>query len=415
LSSTKKKVLVISYYFPPEKQADPYPTYSWVKYLGEYGWEPVVLTREWPGSRDFDRDAGINVHRTPYKQMYPVLIGLKKKMFGGRMVSRLINFILQNFLLYPDSQKGWYVDAYPAALEIIRREKIDVIISVSTPWTAHLIADALNRSTGVPWVADYRDPWTQDIAAKKRLKWIIRNRVSRAMEKKVCASSSQVIHASKYWAENLSKLLGRKVHDIPNGFDLDDFKDMKDEIPDEEVFTISYIGSLHFVQETGVFLDGFRAFIDRERILPEKCRILFVGSDNIDRIVKKDDRVKNYIKSIRYVPKKEAISYMMKSHVLLLFMSHLLKGWYPTKVFEYLAAGRPILATPDDEGVIKRLLKNNNFGVALTDPVLVADWLSGKFKIFQKNSNNILPDKNAVKEYNRKNLTSKLAEILNRA
>ncbi|MBI4722298.1 MAG: hypothetical protein HY769_04760 [Candidatus Stahlbacteria bacterium] len=412
-----KKVLVICYHYPPSPHATPYPTRSWVKYLPKFGWQPIVLTRNW-NTDTYVKDINTNciVYKTPYKEYFGKIVKLQQTIrlkipLKAGLLNKPLNFILLNFIFHPDSERGWYPYAYRAGLSIIKEHPISVILSVGAPWTDHWIASNLHKRTGIPWIADYRDPWTQDISIKRSKKWFIRDKVHRVIEKKNCQSASCFIHASKIWTNQLSQLLGIKGHTIPNGFDPEDFTNLPEynlrlNLTNSEIFTLSYIGTLHFTQKLDVFFIGFKEFILENRISPENCKIRFVGTGSIEilhnlrsNLFKSVDR---YVEFIPCVPKNEAIKYMLQSHVLLLFLNDD-RGWYPTKLFEYLACcsgpvpmqnisgaetkklrqgGRQILATPDNGGVVKELLDETHSGITLNTSSEVANWLKEKYKNF---------------------------------
>lgn len=373
-----------------------------------------MLTRTWDSSNVQERSTGTVIYRTPYKQCFRKAVSLSKR---AGFFKKFINFFLLNFIFHPDSQRGWHNYAYEAGLSIIKKYPISLILSTS-PWTAHWIASDLSKATGIPWIADYRDPWTQDTSIRHRKIWLIRDKIHRLIEKRICKTASCAIHASETWSSQLSRLLNKKVYTIPNGFDPEDFTVTDKDNTKGHIFTLSYVGSFHFVQKLDVFLKGFQKFLLNNKPSPEICRLVLVPPFNEchgieKKLCSKYKVIGKYIHVVLNAKKSEAVRYMTLSDVLLLFLSDD-NGWYPTKFFEYLACGKQILATPDDKGVIGATLKRTRAGTMLNTSEHVAVWLEEKWKEFQLRGNlTVNTNTELIEEFNRRKLTQKLSEILN--
>jgi len=409
----KKKLLIITYHYPPDPSSNPYPTSSWAKYLSDFGWEPIILTSVYGEARTSNVLNKRIVYRAKHEQAYKMLVNWRKKIPSSKLSFKLLNFLLINFLLYPDEKRGWFEEAFKTGLSIAEKYPISIILSVGAPWTDHCVASALSMKLHIPWIADYRDPWTQKTSAPYRVKWLIHNSISRVIEKKIVNSCSCCLHASDIWAEQLTALLKKRVFSIPNGYDLDDFSHVTELEPTTEKINISYVGTLHFTQRLDIFLEGFDIFVKQSKISERKCRLNLIGTGEIALIKQKYQPLGKYIHYIPYVSKEAAISYMAQSHILLLFLNDD-TGWYPTKAFEYLACGRAILASPDNGGVISELLRMSGSGVALNSPEEIALWLEETIREFHQYGNvKISPNIQYTGQYERKNLTERLSGILN--
>ena len=292
-----KKVLIISFHYLPEVMAASYRMYAWAKYLPEFGWQPIILTKECDVTksnylrnnfnkpfREFDRNIQCIVYRVPYTQRFKKIWDARRKITLKKMpskletiVRRILNFIIGNFLMLPDERHDWFKHAYKSGLFIIKEEKTDVILSTGAPWTDFWVASRLCKVTGTPWLADYRDPWTQPTSLGIQKEYILRRFINRIWERKIIRSASEIIHISQPLQATLGNMIKRNVHHIPNGFDPENFENNHTYIPDDKVFTISFIGTLHNNTNTDVFIGGLHQFIRENEIGPQGCKIEFIG------------------------------------------------------------------------------------------------------------------------------------------
>ena len=239
--------------------------HSWAKYLKYLGWEPIILTNSVIESQEtiqknctemfhmeINREIKCLIYRVAQKQLYNKIWNYKKRLdskFESTrkeiLIRKLLSFLIRNFLFLPDEKIGWYKNAYKAAIEIIKIHKIKIILSTGAPWTDFKIGYNLNKTTGVPWVADYRDPWTQitTLGIKKRdLIWLIRSRI---YEKRITKTASEIIHIEKNYSKQLERIIKRQVHFIPNGYDPEEFEKYCNLKPDSAILKLSCIGTKH--------------------------------------------------------------------------------------------------------------------------------------------------------------------------
>ncbi|MCK4828778.1 hypothetical protein KA005_74290, partial [bacterium] len=253
------------------------------------------------------------------------------------------------------------------------------------------------------------------------LKSAIRSNVNRPYEKRIAKTSSTIIHISKPLQESLSNLLNKEVHLIPNGFETEKFEKHRESTPDRNVFTISFVGTLHTRANPNVFLEGFHKFVRTNRISPDVCQIQFIGDSlghkRIQAAYVYFDEISDFFSFRPPMSQSEAIKGMLQSHILLSFPLDM-EGCCPAKTYEYLASKRPILVSPDGlhRGVIKELLSQTNGGVILNSPQEVARWLEIKFEEFSATGYVTSDTKwSAVEEYSRENQAMKLSQILENA
>ena len=405
-----RKVLVVTYHYPPDPVSNPYPTASWVKHLPEFGWEPIVLTCA-RGMEAGQADES-NLCRAVDPGSFPRLVALRRRLPSSLWSFKLLNFLLINFLHFPDDKRSWFAEAYEKGLSLASQHHFSLLLSVGTPWTDFWIAGALARKLNIPWIADYRDPWTQRTSAPYRWKWFIHDSISRIVEKRICGTCACCLHASEIWADQLAALLGKKVFSLPNGYDADDFSPVAGVKPDSARLSLAYVGTLHFPQRLDPFLEGFGRFVRSSDVSSQECRLNFIGTGEIAWVRKKYPLLAGYIHYLPYLSKADAIRHMAESHILLLFLNDD-TGWYPTKAFEYLAAGNAILASPDNGGVIQEMLERTAAGTVAKGPEPIAQWLGEKMAEFRQNGQLKTSSRRfGVEDYERSNMARRLASIL---
>lgn len=433
----RRKVLIISYHYLPEITAASFRIFAWAKYLTKFAWEPIILTRNSetlnedfshgsPGLfyKDIDKEIDCMIYRTKYEQYFKDILALRRRLSDKEnpsifeiMARKSINFIINNFLMIPDLNRGWYEYAYHTALQIINEHDIECILSTGAPWTDFRIAHDLCKKTRIPWIADYRDPWSQVTSLGIEKGYIIWYPINRIYERKVVKNASAFIHISEPLRHDLSKMIRRPVHLIPNGFDEEIFKKFRQCIPSEDIFTISSIGTLHSDTTTNMFLEGFHKFVRENNISPNSCKVLFTGHgyESIKQDYVEFSEIQDFVTFNPPVSQDKAVENMFKSHVLLLFPLDM-DGCCPAKTFEYLASGRPILVTPGgfQRNVIKDILIKTNAGVILHSSHELSNWLREKFNEFTRSGRvNATTNHEAVNEYSRERQVEQLAQILN--
>ncbi|MBN2202368.1 glycosyltransferase family 4 protein [bacterium] len=430
----KKTVLVVTYYFPPSGGAGVQRALKFVKYLPEFGWDPVVLTVK--ANADFPaRDEsllaevppGIEIVRTGIFEPYALYrkwtgkagnaaidietnTGLQRP--GAR--ERFADFIRSTFFI-PDARRFWKPSALAAAEGILKRRKVDAIVSTAPPYTCHLIAESIRRRHRIPWVADFRDSWVGWLSTPDR--WWLPDRIDRALERKVLRNADRILAVS----EGVRSDLSSRHPDIPegkwkiltNGFDAADFEGLNPK-PDADRFVITYTGSLYGKRNPSALLRAARSLKERRPELAEKLLIRFIG--RVDSATLDAFRtLGRMFEHVPYVPHSESLRCLLESSALLLVIdTAAAAGTIVTgKVYEYLGAGRPILALAP-EGDAAHLIRSLGAGavVAPDDPEDVERILEEWITAWQANGPIPRPSAEAVRRYERKTLTGELAQIL---
>jgi glycosyltransferase involved in cell wall biosynthesis len=380
-----KTVLVITYYWPPAGGPGVQRALKFCKYLPQFGWRPVVLTvaeGEYPAidkSLTEGIAADLAVCKTAslepfawYRRFTGKKTGEKISTFvltedsQGGLKNRLAAFIRGNFFI-PDGRIGWKPFAVKKGMEIIRREKIDLIFSTAPPMSTHLIAKTLAQKSGLPWVADFRDPWT-DVFYYHNLK---RTRAALSLDRRLERSVLRAADAVVTVSPTIKKLLQNKVENdyfiIANGYDPDDFNGIAP-LPDDGLMHILHAGHLAVNQNPAALWRALRLMAE-ERRLGDLC-IDFYGSihSNVQRSLK-ENGLEAHCRFYDYKPHHEIIA-AMKRAALLFFVvpdTSYARGIPTSKLFDYMGAGRPILGIGPVDGDAADILRQTGAGAMADD------------------------------------------------
>lgn len=407
-----KKVLVIAYLTPPAGGAGVQRTAKFIRYLPEFGWQPVILTVR-PGyyrlkdqSLSAEIPPGVVFHRTRSMQL-PTWVPWRVRNWVARWV------------LVVDEHLGWYPFAVQKGMQLIESEGIAAIYSTSAPYTAHLIGDALHQHTRLPWIADLRDPWIGNFSRRHPTR--LHQRLDARLEARVMRATSDVLVTSQ---PNRNDLLARypelrpdRVTLITNGYDQQDFTNVEPVPLPAGRFTILYSGSFYTNERSPQpFLSALKLALDEKSLPPQRIQVIFVGniSPQINQMIEQMG-LSEQVQTTGYLPHRQNIAYLLAADLLLLIMgrSHALQGMLTGKVFEYLAAGKPILALAP-ECADAELLREAQAGVIVPpeDIPAIASALVDLYIRWAQNDLKTAPRPEVVARYERRNLTARLANIL---
>lgn len=428
------KVLIITYYWPPSGGAGVQRWLKFVKYLRDFGWEPVIYT---PSNPEFpviddtlakDIPADIKVIRTPIwepYEFYKKITGKKSttKINSGflndkkspGLVEQLSVWIRGNIFI-PDARKFWIKPSVRFLINYLKENHVDAIVSTGPPHSMHLIALAIKERLDIPWLADFRDPWT-DIDYYKDLKISASaDRKHKYLELKTIKGCSAMVVVSSDMKENYEMMGANNVHLITNGFDPDDMD--IDQVVRDTKFSIAHIGTLppslnlkglwQVLSELAESLPNFRNDLE----------IKLVGK--VDKSVIDDltaYHLSDQLNRIEYVTHEKAASLMRQSAILLLAInkdSPNAKGILTGKFFEYLVSGRPIMAIGPTDGDLARILTELEAGVIVAYDDLEQIKKIVKMLYEKYLHNNLSNSPKEIEKYCRKNLTAELAAILNK-
>lgn len=432
-----KRVLILTYYWPPSGGAGVQRWLKFARYLRAYGWEPVIYTvenGEMPvedKSLENDIPPGLEVIKTPIWEPYDVykkFIGQKKneKINAGFLseskknstLSGIAVWIRGNFFI-PDARKFWIKPSVRFLSTYLADSPVQAMISSGPPHSMHLIARGLkNAFPAIPWIADFRDPWTNiDFYEDLRLTaWA--DAKHRKLEKAVLKESDAVISIGETMSEEFKGILhdasqNAKFHVITNGYDESDLKDTAG-ISRDAFFTIAHIGTLVKSRNPLLLWEVLKELIAEQPEFAARMRIKLVGkvdvavNDSIEQL-----GLEPFVIRIDYLPHAEVVKELCRSHVNLLLVNQTknAKGILTGKFFEYLLAGVPVLAIGPTDGDLAAILNETGGG-----------YISG-FGDKQVLKNNIVklfrgdqPQRNeqVISRYSRKALTGRLAALLDK-
>ena len=419
-----RRVLIVSYFFPPRPAVGSLRLKGLAKYLPEHGWAPVILTAALPA----EPDRSFNVIQTAYPgstsdywkgkllltpgKGFQEQIGVPAAQREGKkpLTTKLVN-IFKSVVAYPDEEKRWVPFAINAGLNLLQNTKIDAIISSSGPYICHLIAKELKARHGLPWIADLRDLWTQNHYYSYGFPRLF---FERRLELNTLGLADALVTVSDPLAQKLKSLhRNKRVLAITNGFDIDDVASE----PLTKEFTITYTGQLYQgKRDPALLFQAISELIAEGLIDGSQIRIRFFGEAPYwleQEII--HYQLSKVVSLHSKVPRDVALCKQRESHVLLLLNwdDPSEKGVYTGKVFEYLAAKRPILALGGPGGVVEELLNETSTGIhinALDDlKVLLKLWYQ-EFKLRSSVSYNGAWD--AIEKYSHREMARKFAHLL---
>lgn len=421
-----KKVLIITYYFPPAGGAGVQRWLKFVKYLPQYGCEPLVLTVDgnyasYPqkdASLAADIPSGLKVVRTRTREIlstYKKLSPQKQIPYGGfaneqdpDLFQKIARFIRGNFFL-PDPRKAWNRFALPEAVSLIENENIGTVITTGPPHSTHLMGLKLKkRYPSLKWIADLRDPWTDiyynDVLYQGRLA----KRMNLAMERKVLNSADVLVTVSEGVKRNFCSHapVEHKFHVIPNGYDAPDFADVPVDAGRENPrMVISYIGTLSPLYDSSTFTKALK-------LLPaetaSKILIRIIGSVNAD-VAASFSGTSAQVEYLPYQPHGQAIRYMVSSDLLLLLLPvKNSDGVLTGKFFEYLASRRPILLIQPEESEAGKMILRLEAGAVFDSGN--ADGLAKYLAACTENKPSVAVDD--LDRFSREHLAGEMAKLI---
>lgn len=423
-----KKVLVITYYWPPAGGPGVQRWLKFVKYLPDYGVLPVVYIPENPSYPMLDDSLIAEIPEEviilkqainePYKLAEFLSKKTSKTISSGVIPKEQKQSFIQQVMLYvrgnyfiPDARKAWVKPSVNYLSEYIKKEKIETVITTGPPHSLHLIGLQLKAQLGIKWIADFRDPWTT-IGYHKKLKLSSgAARKHERMEAQVLQSADHIIVTSENTKKEFATKSNQSISVITNGYDYQQLPKATKDLN----FSLAHIGSLlsernpkKLWKVLGELINEYEDF-KIEFVL----RLIGVVSDDvlieIHRFIPKEN-----IDIVGYVNHKEALMFQRQSRLLLLIEidSNDTKAIIPGKLFEYMVAETPIISVGPEDSDVERILKSTNTGryFYYDAEIALKQHLLSCFKDFKNSTLTTYPA--GLQQYSRKALTKKLAELI---
>ena len=429
-----KRVLIITYYWPPSGGSGVQRWLKMVKYLRSFGWEPIVYTAEGgevPAidlSLEKDVPKGIEVIRYPIWEpysLYKKLIGQKKEQrintgflsetAKPKLKEKLSVWIRGNFFI-PDARCFWIKPSVKFLTNYLLEKPVDAIVSTGPPHSMHLIAQGVVQKINIPWLADFRDPWT-DIDFYDQLMLTQRaDAKHKRLEKGVLTRATEVVTVSWNWAADFKKIVNRPIEVITNGFDEDDFK--TEAVDLYEGFLFHHIGAMNKDRNPHNFWKALGEICKTNSAFASDLKIKLTGKNDFSVIQSiREHGLEQFTELVEYLPHQEVVRSLMRSPLLLLPLNDTPNtlGIIPGKLFEYLAAKRPIFAIGNLKGDTARIINEVKAGsmVGFTDYEATKNAIL-KFYADYKNGRLKLESDTMIDKYSRKNCTGQIAELLNK-
>lgn len=347
-----KKLLILAYDFPPFISVGGLRPYSWFKYLTEYEVYPIVITRQYQNkfhnSLDYvnqgisedneyeESEKGLII-RTPYKPNISnkllLKYGMKRFVFIRKCITAWYEFFQWFFIT------GSKREIFKAADAYLAKNKVDAIIATGEPFVLFRYASILSKKYCIPWIADYRDPWSNHFERKQRLLL----HFFRFMEKTYVKHAAIITTVSDFCNLKISDIFKDKmVYVISNGYDPDALTSFKRNNPVKEKLIVAFVGTLYPWHPYNSFLRALNLII--KQIENPKIQLNFYGinkEDEIHSIIEKDFiSLKNHVIFTKRLPNKELLTELSSNHVFLLFNDYSIVG---TKIYDYLALRKKII------------------------------------------------------------------------
>lgn len=423
-----KKVLIITYYWPPAGGPGVQRWLKFVKYLPDFGIEPIVYIPENPTYPLLDEKLLAEVSEKvtilknkiiePYTWASLFSKKSTQKISSGIIPHQKKQSFLQKMLLWvrgnlfiPDARVLWVKPSVAYLSKYIRENGIDTIITTGPPHSLHLIGLELKQKHNIKWIADFRDPWTT-IGYHKALKLSASSeKKHKKMESEVMNSADLLLVTSPTTKKEFEAITTKPIHVITNGYDVEN---VSRQILDEK-FTLAHIGSFLSERNPQILWEALNELIQENDNFRAQLELKLIGAvsqDVLDAI--SSFQLSDYVNNLGYVSHQEALEHQRKSQVLLLVEidSEETKSIIPGKLFEYMVSERPILAIGPKDADFSEILKQTNTGTfALYDEKeKVKEAVLSYFNLYLENNLKVYPV--GLQQYSRKNLTKELASLL---
>jgi len=419
-----KKVLFISYFYPPIGGVASIRSVKYTKYLRDYGIEPVVLSVDPRWARlpkDKELKADIPKDISIYRTFHLDANWIFKLMYGLKLTS-IVKWLLQNFL-YPEAERTWLPFAMRKLNRVFKEHKdiLSVFITAG-PFSALELGLVIKQKYGVDYICEYRDQWINNPirlnvtypskTLNKENQW----------QQRILQKCSGIIYLTELMHQDMCKrmpFLNTIPHGIiPNGFDDDDFpKQIKHQYRDALHFV--YLGSFYDRRQPDIIWQAITCLVEQGIIAQNKIAIDIIGKNTPSFVMgkyKHDPCLSDVVRFIGFQSHQDSIAAMMQADVLLLFVAsgkHA-ESELTGKLFEYIRSGRPILAIVPENGLAAEIIRQTKTGFIADTSSLdaICKQLSLIYGLWQKRSLGVEPDMDYIARYSRRANTAKLAELI---
>lgn len=431
-----KRVLVITYYWPPTGGSGVQRWVKFAKYLPSEGWQPVIYTPENPEQLAVDHSLEkeipseaeiIKTHITEPYELYKKFLrrsGHSKEAVEvnpvnaqNKSLSQKVAMWIRGNLFRPDPRCMWIGPSVRFLKKYLEEHPVDLIVSTGPPQSMHLIGRKLAKETGLPWIADFRDPWTKIFYFKHLSMTPSTERWHHRMERKVLDDATAVVAVSPLVQQEFQTMTQTPVELITNGYDECDFPYGKDED------AAGGKGKDFIITHTGLFAADGNPEVLWE-VLSEKCavdedfrkhlKIKLVGKTDVQIIRSIEEAgLKDNLIDMGYQPHSVAVEEQRKASLLILPLRKEpeYKAVLPGKLFEYLASWRPVLGIGQPDGAMSMILNKTKTGIVLdwNDKTSVSRFIDLCWENHLKGK--LTVEDADISQFTRRNLTRRMAEL----
>ncbi len=421
------KVLVITYYWPPSGGSQVLRWLKFSKYLPEFGWIPVIYTPENPEPQETDPSLikeipdKITVIKRPIWEPYRLYKMFSRKgkdekistafiseKKSNSLIDKTSNFIRSNFFI-PDARRFWIKPSSRYLRKYLDENHVDLMVSSGPPHSMHMIALLLKKTLNIPWIADFRDPWTNIDYYRHLLLTSRADKKHHRLEKEVLTNADYVIAVSPTMKEEFIRTGAKKVKTITNGYD--DYTITIDENKRDKKFSILHVGAIPGTRNAETLWKVLAELAASEKDFADNLQITLIGK--VDYTVIESLRKHNLMKFTareKYMPYIKALERMAMAQVLLLLINNTpnAAGILTNKFFEYLSVRRPILGIGPPDGDAAAILNITKAGSIYDfgDFEGVKQNILSLYNLYLKNKLEINSDN--IDRFSRFNLTKEL-------
>ena len=428
MNKKNKKVLIVTYYWPPSGGPGVQRWLKFVKYLPDFDIEPIVYIPENPTypilDSDLEQDVSkkITILRKRIFEPYGIA-----SIFGSGKIKKISKGIIphkrkQSFfesislwirgnIFIPDARVFWVKPSISYLDKYIKENKIDTVITTGPPHSVHLIGLGLKKLNKITWIADFRDPWTT-IGYHKSLKLNSQSQLRHSsMEKEVLCTADSVIVTSRTTKTEFSKISSKPIEIITNGYDTEKVQKKALDVK----FSLAHIGSFLSERNPRILWKALKELLKEEKGFADNFEIKLAGAISpIILATIEEFGLTRYLNNMGYLAHKEAVAEQRSAQVLLLIEidSEETNGIIPGKIFEYMVSGRPVIGIGPDMSDFAEIITETNTGVFINydEKDKLKDTI---LKYYQQYlDGNLKSSAVGLQKYSRKNLTAQLAQIL---
>ena len=425
-----KKLLIITYYWPPSGGPGVQRWLKFVKYLPDFNVQPIVYVPENPTYPIIDNGLQSEVSEKaiilkkkivePYGFASFLGKNKTKKISSGIIPNQKKQSFVEKTLLWvrgnifiPDARFLWVKPSVTYLKKYIQENDIDTIITSGPPHSLHLIGLQLKKELTIKWLADFRDPWTT-IGYHKALKLSsYAEKKHKDLEKEVLNSADTIIVTSKTTKTEFQVITSRPIEVITNGYDIEHVEKQ----PLDNKFSLAHIGSFLSERNPRILWQALQELVTENETFKNDFQLKLIGATSqevLDTI--SEFELTNYVLNLGYVSHQEAVEHQRKSQVLLLIEinSDETKSIIPGKLFEYMISERPIIAIGPEGSDFAEIITSTNTGVFFTydKKEELKAVLLNYYELYQKN--NLKVNAVGLQQYSRKNLTEQLSKLVTR-